>query len=301
MGEAFSRKARRWLHILGAALSVLALIFVVFKFLDYRGQINFSQYTSRQWLLFFMASIAYGVSGVLLAFAWRLLLRRYEVRVTRLWATWAYGVSQLIKYVPGNIFHLAGRQVIGMAAGFPGSPLAKSAFWEIALIASMGSVFLPLILPLLGGRWLVGVLFFGLASMGVLLLWRRIGSKEFFSASVLYLFFLSLSAAFFLGLIEVFCDACYLPLDLWIPVMGAYVIAWLVGLVTPGSPAGLGVREVVLYSLLQSWIEQADLLMIVALGRLMTLIGDVLFFFTALLIRKIFSRAGSRHSAVCTR
>ena len=31
---------------------------------------------------------------------------------------------------------------------------------------------------------------------------------------------------------------------------GAYVIAWLAGLVTPGAPAGVGVRELVMYALL---------------------------------------------------
>jgi glycosyltransferase 2 family protein len=291
MAEGFSPKVRRGLHLGGAILSVVALLFVLFRFLDYRDQINFSQYTSSQWLFFSMASVAYGAVGVLMALAWRLLLKHYQVQVTGLWATWAYGISQLVKYVPGNIFHLVGRQAIGMAAGLPARPLAKSAFWDIFLLAAMGSAFSPLLLPLLGGEWLISGLVFGLAILSMLWFWSRIGASAFVNASMLYLLFLFLSAALFVGLLGVFCATCSLPLTLWMPVMGAYVIAWLIGLVTPGSPAGLGVREVMLYSLLQNWIEQADLLMIIALGRLMTLGGDVLFFVLALLVGRQFSVA----------
>lgn len=286
----FSPKVRHWLHFAGATLSGSALLFVTLKFVDYREQINFQYYTVSQWILFCIASIVYGMSGVLMALAWSSLLRHYKVHVTNSWATSVYGISQLIKYVPGNIFHLAGRQAIAMAAGLPAGPLAKSAFWEIVLIASMGSLFFPLLLPSWGGELLAGALLFVLTGSSVLWLWFCIGKSYFLKASILYLLFLFLSAALFVGLLGIFCGTCTLPLALWMSAIGAYVIAWLVGLITPGSPAGLGVREVMLYSLLQSWVEQADLLMIITLGRLMTLSGDILFFALALLVGRQLSR-----------
>jgi hypothetical protein len=39
-------------------------------------------------------------------------------------------------------------------------------------------------------------------------------------------------------------------------VMGSYVIAWLAGFVTPGAPAGIGVREAVLVILLATASHQ---------------------------------------------
>jgi hypothetical protein len=64
---------------------------------------------------------------------------------------------------------------------------------------------------------------------------------------------------------------------------GAYVVAWLAGLLTPGSPAGMGVREIALLALLGSRFAEADLLMAVVVSRGITLAGDVGFFAWALL------------------
>ena len=67
-------------------------------------------------------------------------------------------------------------------------------------------------------------------------------------------------------------------------VCGAYVIAWLAGLVTPGAPAGVGIREIVLYAILHPFINEADLLTAIVFGRIITVVGDVLFYILALLI-----------------
>lgn len=46
----------------------------------------------------------------------------------------------------------------------------------------------------------------------------------------------------------------------------------------PGAPAGIGVRETVLVLLLGSYMIEADLLMAVLIGRIVTVFGDVIFF-----------------------
>lgn len=72
---------------------------------------------------------------------------------------------------------------------------------------------------------------------------------------------------------------------LWIPLSGVYVLAWLAGLVTPGAPAGVGVRELVLLFLLKGIVAEADLLLAVVLGRVVTVVGDFGFFVFGNLIR----------------
>jgi len=66
-----------------------------------------------------------------------------------------------------------------------------------------------------------------------------------------------------------------LPVSL---LCGAYVIAWLAGLVTPGAPAGIGVREAVLLFLLGNVLPHADLLLAVLIGRMVTVFGDTIYF-----------------------
>jgi uncharacterized membrane protein YbhN (UPF0104 family) len=77
----------------------------------------------------------------------------------------------------------------------------------------------------------------------------------------------------------------YSPIML-VPLCGAYVVAWLAGLVTPGAPAGIGVREIVLLLLLGSSVAEADLLLVVVLGRIVTMVGDILYFITSIMLSK---------------
>ena len=62
----------------------------------------------------------------------------------------------------------------------------------------------------------------------------------------------------------------------------AYVIAWLAGFLVPGSPAGLGVREVVLLYLLSGHYPESTLLILILASRIVTTFGDVLFYLAAL-------------------
>jgi uncharacterized membrane protein YbhN (UPF0104 family) len=65
------------------------------------------------------------------------------------------------------------------------------------------------------------------------------------------------------------------------------VVAWLIGLITPGAPAGAGVRELVLYALLRTSIPQTDLLYVIVIGRIVTILGDVVFYGMSLVMSKI--------------
>ena len=87
-----------------------------------------------------MATI-YGLGNLLLARAWWHQLKYVGVTSSWSWTRRIYGISQLGKYIPGNVFHLAGRQALGLAAGIPGRPLAQSMAWELGLIAIAGASF----------------------------------------------------------------------------------------------------------------------------------------------------------------
>lgn len=65
-------------------------------------------------------------------------------------------------------------------------------------------------------------------------------------------------------------------------ICSAYVIAWLAGAITPGAPAGIGIREVVMFALLQPVVGESDLLVAIVLNRAITAGGDTLFYFFAL-------------------
>ena len=66
----------------------------------------------------------------------------------------------------------------------------------------------------------------------------------------------------------------YFPL-----IVGAFIASWLFGLITPGLPAGLGLREAGLLFFLENYFSNEVLITAVLLMRVITVCGDIIFFF----------------------
>ncbi|WP_027010734.1 lysylphosphatidylglycerol synthase domain-containing protein [Comamonas sp. B-9] len=269
--------SKKYLHLIGGVLGVLGIFFVAARLYKYADQISIAHFSSREIFWMVLAVCVYGAANVLLALAWQKILAFFDAPVATPWAIRAYGVSQLAKYVPGNIFQFAGRQAIGMAAGLEARALLKSTLYELGLLALVGACYGILALPLLLG-WLTGwmALLLFIATISALA-W---GIHHFFSAKLaaawgMHTLFLLVSGLIFWLILQNISHATPLPVA---GVAGAYVLAWLIGLVTPGAPAGVGVREAVLLFLLGAWVPPGQLVFTIVVGRMMTVIGDLLFF-----------------------
>lgn len=270
---------KRWLHFAGGGLGLAGVGFVAIRLHSYADQIDVSRFDVGAWLGLVLLALAYGAVNVLLARAWWCLLLFLDVKVGWKWAVKAYGLSQLAKYVPGNIFHLAGRQALGMAAGLPAGALARSAVCELGLIAVAGALFGVLAVPLV---WKTvpptGAVFLFIAVSVALftVLWNLL-SRSVAVALLWQMVFLALSGLVFVGGLSVVVPETAAVSAL--PALcGAYIVAWLAGLITPGAPAGVGVREMLLLFLLNGQLAPADLLLAVVLGRGVTVVGDLGYF-----------------------
>lgn len=277
---------KRVLHRGGTLLAIAGIAFVALRLRDQAAEIDITRFDVTTWLAVAGLALVYGLANLLLALAWWNLLDQFGVRTSLRWTVKAYGISQMAKYIPGNIMHLAGRQALGLAAGLPGWPLAKSTAWELGLIAFTGALFGALALPLLAAEFpaLAALALFLAALGGATALLRRVAGAPVARALGWYAFFLAISGLLFVALIYLVDANASRSGMILLPMVGAYVLAWLAGLVTPGAPAGVGVRELVLLVLLNGVIGQAELLLAVLLGRLVTVGGDLGFFGAALLI-----------------
>lgn len=282
----------------GRALAVLGLLFVALRLREYWDEIDLSSLGWQAWAGLFLLSLLYGLAGVLLALAWQRLLAHFAAPAPRPWAVKVYGLSQISKYVPGNIFHLAARQGRGMAAGVAGWPLAKSAVWELGLLAGAGFLFGFLVLPLVAPDVpaALAVALFAAACGGALLGLARLIGGDVARAFAWQVMFLFASGLTFLGVLVALEVSGLGGIGVWLAVLGAYVLAWLAGLVTPGSPAGLGVRELALLLLLDGVVPEAELLQAIVLARAVSVLGDTAFFVGALALRGE-ARAGAARGA----
>lgn len=278
----YSTRIKRGLNYFGGLIALIGVVFVIFKLKTYGNEIDFLLFSVLDWSSLFLLVVIYGAANIMLSRSWWHLLVNFNVDIPFNWAVKAYGMSQLGKYIPGNIIHLAGRQSLGMAANIQTVPLAKSIIWELGVIAFAGALFVPLIAPIfipVISFWISVILFLCLVVVSGALI-HRILSVEVASALLWQVFFLIVSGGVFIGILAVI-NVSIVSISNFSVLCGAYVIAWLLGLITPGAPAGLGIREMVLLFLLGSYVPYADLLLAIVLGRIVTVIGDFLFFLLA--------------------
>lgn len=270
----------------GRILAFAGLVFVAERLYQDGAQLDLARLGPWHWLALAVLALIYGIAGGALGLAWRELLHWLGASTARRWAIHVYGLSQIAKYLPGNVFHLASRQGMGVAAGIPGWPLAKSAVWDLGTLAVAGALFallaLPLALQQVPPAW--GSLLFVLGVGGATILSGLLLDASVSRALLWDVLFLSVSGLLFLALLLIIGAIDELAPLLLVSAAGAYVLAWLAGFLTPGVPAGVGVREAVLILLLGSGINEPDLILAVLLGRLVTVAGDIVFFGLAMLL-----------------
>lgn len=278
---------RRGFHLAGSGLAVAGVVFVVMRLRSYGTEIDLDLFDSSMGAIIVLLSIVYGASSLLLALAWRETLQHFSTSVSVYWAIQTYGLSQIARYVPGNVFHLAGRQALGAASGVPQWPLAKSTLWELGLIALSGLGFSLLIIPLFSEHIsiTVALALFLLAQIVIAVLLKHYFGVRTALAFLCYSGFLLVSGTIFLALVGLLSTAQFDDNHIWFVIVGSFVFAWLVGLITPGAPAGLGVRELILLLLLDSTVGEPLLSLAVLAGRIVTATGDILFFLLALLMK----------------
>lgn len=266
------------LHLAGNILAIAGVGFVGMKVWGYAGEINLAQLTPALWGIIAGLAAAYGCANLLLAIGWQKLLAQLGRQENAHWCIRTYGLSQIAKYVPGNVFQFAGRQAMGMSRGIGGWVLARSSFWELALLCLSGSLFGVLVLPAFcpgNLETLACALFLLLGLLSVLLINRFVG-RFAAQALLMYLGFLAISGAIFVVLISVVNVDGAAKFN-WAFLAGTFVVAWLIGLITPGAPAGVGVREAVIAIILNGALPMREILLVVMFGRLVTVSGDILF------------------------
>jgi uncharacterized membrane protein YbhN (UPF0104 family) len=278
---------------LGRAVSLAALAWLAFAVRDQRATLSAWRPSRGDGVLVAGAALVYGLALFLVAEAWHRLVSHAAagVALRRNLTIPSMGITQLAKYLPGNVFHLVGRHAWLARAGAPHSALALALAWEaacLALAAVMTASVLALVwpvpadLPFLSVREAALTALAAVAAFGVLTIVlrarfesvrRRTPSPAVAAGALAVLagFFL-IQALVFVALTAA-ADATPTAAALPIPVG-----AWLVGFLTPGAPGGLGTRELALSTWMVPIVGPAKSLLAAALFRLVTLLGDAVAF-----------------------
>lgn len=277
-------RTRRLTHTVGLILACAGIGFVAWRLHDLGGLTRTFVWSPLRATVVISLVLISTAANMLLPLSWRLLLGERGVSVTRRWAVSIYGLSQLARYLPGNVLHYASRQALGVAGGVEAWSLARVAIIELALVAIAGSLCALLAIPLLlpGISSGVSALLFVGAGTFVTVAIRAFASSATALAYLGYLLYVCWNAASF-----TFMLAMLVPLGEDALVLGGtYASAWLTGLMTPGAPAGMGVRESVSVALLGHRVDQNSLLLALLAARAVGIVADVMTFCIASVLRR---------------
>lgn len=268
---------RTWLHRAGSLLALFGLGYLFHAI--YQKADAFDQLSSSTVAFAVLLALMYGCSNVLLAGAWLQILHSLGMHPSPRWVLKAYGTYQITKYVPGNVANILGRQSLCMAAGLPALPVARSTLWELGMLTCSASVYAVLLAPL---HWkaipaLVAAAGFVLATFAFLLILTKLFGEALAMAQAQQAIFLLLSGLSFVALLKFLNPDAVPDTTRLLLVLGAFNVAWLVGMVTPGAPAGIGVREALIVGSLGHLVPHETLLLGVLLSRLINVFGDLMF------------------------
>ena len=238
------------------------------------------------------ASLLYACLFFLVAGGWHALLWGVFGQISFRDSCYIYTKTSIGKYLPGNVGHFLGRHMVASRFGLPQSAVAFGTGLEIlcqvvaALAISLGGEF-PMAPPV---PPIVGVLLAGsvllCAPFVIIKIAQRKGvaladGRSYRRIWGGILLAIGLNAIFFLatgGLVHLLSGQTSVGSMTFVSV---YAVAWFLGTVTPGAPAGAGVREAAMTAMLGGVMGTGEALAVSLLFRFTTTLGDVLFFLSS--------------------
>lgn len=304
---------KRSLQVLGLLLAVLGLLFFAAKFWQHADSFLSRPWSSNE--IVFMGALAALVpfQFCLAAFAWQRILVLFGHRLTLREAVRITYISQLARYVPGNVSHHLGKLVLARSSGVPMAVGTGSILAESLLVLGCGTSIAAVLLPdlfsdLVLQQWshwsaeLLVACFVGIvAVLGILIFFRKrlkarlneiIGMSRYTPKESLFILSTAVGCYLlnflFLGALIYWIGLCLMPVAgfSFLLCTGAMALAWTVGFLTPGAPAGIGVREFLALLVLSPILGEANTLLLVASHRIVLSLGDLLTFLIGVLLNR---------------
>jgi len=288
-------------NIAGAILALAVMGLVLYLYGRDLASIDFT----RPALLRGLAGAAalYVIVVVLGALAWRVLLKAFGATPARWAAERQLLISQIGKYIPGNVAQYVGRAAMAIGAGTPAKVVGISIVAETALIVVGGLLSVAIsiavapqqaahVVRLLPDLSTLSWILVAIAAFACTLVAIHAASNRFSALNTLPVarwrwlaiaVLIYTGALLLLGLsLFVIANAiASVPLSLAVAVFAA---AWIAGLATPGAPGGLGIRESVITLGLAPVMGGSAALTAALLHRGASVLGDVISFGLGLIL-----------------
>jgi hypothetical protein len=231
------------------------------------------------------------------AFIWNAILRelgnkKIAIRDT----TEVYLKSNLGKYLPGNVMHYAGRNIIGGKYKLHQGDMVLATILEIGTMLIAVAILLvavgfhtniELIQSFVANKIVMYISVISVVAIGLIFLAMKMKQRvcDYLSKILCVRFIITLSIIIILRMTMMFIagitfagilQTMTIIID-WLTVAKIYCFAWVLGFVVPGAPGGLGVRETVLIISLAA-LPQETLMLAIIWHRIATILADFVSF-----------------------
>lgn len=219
-----------------------------------------------------------------------------------------YAKANIGKYLPGNVMHYVERNLFASDLGISQQRIALSSVAEI--VCQLAAAFIMALLTsyrfllsaaaeVFGGKNIIYIVIMAVALSvflwGIFVFRKKVkalfgefGAKSFLKTLITTLikYMLTLWLLGFIMAVLYGYMSGNTELHTSNLIISCYVIAWVLGFVTPGASGGIGVREVVIIFLLGPVVGKDLVLTLSVVHRLITIIGDFLCYFYVILINR---------------
>ncbi|MFC0233308.1 hypothetical protein ACFFIF_04810 [Vagococcus entomophilus] len=299
---------KKIVKIVGNIITLLAIYFVFKKLLG--SNVDYSTlFTSKNFLPILIITLLQTLIVYTNCFPWKTIVSTLaHKKISFNEAVTVYTKSNILKYLPGNVFQYVGRNELATKKKISHVAVATSTLIDILLnilgAIIVSAIFLSNYLIKFVAQnktviFLVGSLF--VISMLILFLLFKTKlysyaqkkgitfSKQLFSTFLFCLLYYVV-ILFFSSLLYIltlkYILGVSLTTSLFAKLLSAYTLSWLVGLITPGAPAGIGIKEAVMLSVTENLLGVNVITLSMITFRVLCTIADFLAFLLALLLDK---------------
>ncbi len=277
----------------------ITVFFIVSTFRNHWQAVTEITINSQGWLFLFLALIVTLLAHIWSAFVWIRILKLFKQACSYQWGLNIYLVTNIYKYLPGNVGHFYGRINAVSKQGVSLSVASLSVLLEPLLMAA-AALLIALLSHSIGiieTTKNFNILFlqcFLLISVlvgihpiiinRVIRFVKKLKSKEDKEAIYLQkyprsilmgeIIFLLLRGLGFILALMAFMSISFQQVPI---IISAFSFAWLLGLVIPGAPGGLGVFEATIIALLEtSSLPIEIVLTTIAIFRIISILAEVM-------------------------
>jgi len=302
-----SKIFKQIINYISYILVILSFIFIFYKLRKLNLSLLIEQLTFYWIIVIFILSLFHSLAFFIYAVTWGFVVRIFSaVKLKMREMIIVYLKSNIAKYLPGNIFHFAGRHYFLRKQGLSDESLLLSNAFEIfytiliSLIIILSAVYVKVIkipefiLQKINIYYFLTLIIIISAAVIIFVVYKylkkeSINIKKYLNRKNLFIFiivtlmyfliFIIIGTALY-GIMVVLLKHEFNLIDFYY-VVCTYSLAWMLGYIVPGAPGGLGIREYVITKMLENKFSESSAVLAAIILRVVTVSGDIVSFFVA--------------------